>query len=360
MAAIAATASFAQSSVVISGNLDVAYASRTGSMANANGTTVTTSQGNASTTGIKFVASEDLGGGLKAIAQFEFDPRQLIDDGLTLQQVSTAAGTQTVGWASTMKGLGQHEMFIGLSGGFGYLQLGSPNTFSLDTNSASSPLGTGIGSGYTVDAGAFSGWQTLAATRYARAVKYTTPVINGFSAGVQYAPGNDQSFSSNSAVLKVPNNRQATEIGLKYSMGNLNVSFANNSQAAQTNNVGYYNNATAALVSTSSNILGANYKFGNLTGYIGMGSGVKMTNLGTEQKADVSRFALKFDIDKVALIGQYTQASSSGSTAKITGARVDYNMSKTAAAYFGYEAIDNGATTANSLNTMAIGIRKSF
>jgi len=360
LAAIAATSSFAQSSVVISGNLDVAYASRTGTVAGANGTTVTTSQGNASTTGIKFVASEDLGGGLKAIAQFEFDPRGLIDDGLTVQHTSVSVTGATVSTSSTVKALGQHEMFIGLSGGFGYVQLGSPNSFSLTTIGASSPLGTGIGSGYTYDGGASSAASIFSATRYARAVKYTTPNMNGLSGGIQYAPGNDQTQLTASTALKVPNNRQVTEIGVNYNKGDLNVSLANIQQGAQTNATGYYAASTTSLVSTSANVWGANYKFGNLTGYIGGGSGTKLSGSATTAQADTSRFALKYNAGKVDVIAQYTQQSSAGSTLKITGARADYNLSKTAALYVGYEAVDTGASSANQLNTMSVGMRKSF
>jgi predicted porin len=44
----------------------------------------------------------------------------------------------------------------------------------------------------------------------------------------------------------------------------------------------------------------------------------------------------------------------------VTGLRADYNLSKTAALYIGYESYDNGAATANETTATAIGLRKSF
>jgi len=361
LAAVAATASYAQSSVVMSGNLDVAYASRTGTAALATGNTITTLVGNSSTTGIKIVATEDLGSGLKVNAQFEFDPRTLIDDGLSLQHSSSAATANSIVTTSTLRALGQHEMFVGLSGPFGYVQLGSPNSFSLTTSGTSSPLGTGIGSGYTYDAGTNTAWTVLSSTRYARSAKYTTPNMNGFTAGVLWAPGNDYSLAApSSAALKVPNNRQVTEIGLNYSKGDLNLSFTNIAQAAQTNGVGFYNTSLTSAVSTSANVIAANYKFGNITGYIGMGSGTKLASATTEVKAETARYALKFNMGNVDLIAQYTQMTSNGSTLKVTGARADYNLSKTTAVYAGYEAVNTGTTALAELNTLSIGLRKSF
>ena len=67
------------------------------------------------------------------------------------------------------------------------------------------------------------------------------------------------------------------------------------------------------------------------------------------------------------LMASYTQQKSTTSDVKatVTGLRADYNFSKTAAAYVGYENWDTGATYANSLTTgtrkiASMGLRKSF
>jgi len=361
LAALAATASFAQSSVTISGNLDVAYASKTGTVAGANGSTITTTDGNSSTSNIKFTAVEDLGGGMKATVQLELDPRGIFNDGaiqtFTANESVTTAGT-SVETKSTLKVLGTHEVFLGLSGAFGNLQLGQPNSFGLTTAGASSPLGTGIGSGYTYNGATNSGWSGISVTRYTRALKYTSPDMNGFTVGVQYAPGNDQTRVNLSTALNIPNNRQATEIGVNYSKGNLNVSYANVQQGAQTNATGYYAVGTASLVATNANVFGANYKFGNLTAYAGAGNGTKFTGAASAVTQSNSRYALKFSMGNADLIGQYTQTESAGVTGKVTGLRADYIMSKTAAAYIGSESYDSGSNT--NMNIVSVGLRKSF
>lgn len=362
MAALAATASFAQSSVVLSGNLDAAYVSRTGTLTGGNGSTITTGVGTASTSAIKISAMEDLGGGMKMTVQYEIDPRAVTDDTATqvLAYNSVAVAGASVSVSSTNKWWGTHEIFVGLSGGFGNIQLGSPNSFSLTTHGASSPLGTGIGSGYTANGATNTGWAYLSSTRYVRSAKYTSPDMGGLTVGVLYAPGNDQTAVAATTAISVPNNRQTTEIGLNYSKGNLNASFANIQQAAQTNATGYLATGTGSLVATNANVLGANYKMGNLTAYLGMGSGTRITGSATAVTQSNSRAALKYSMGNIDLIGQYTQTESAGVTTKVTGARADYNLSKTATAYLGYEAFDNGSASTNQLNILAVGLRKSF
>jgi len=263
MAAIAATASFAQSSVVLSGNLDGAYVSRTGTVARQAGTTFTTGVGTSSTTSIKLTATEDLGAGMKAVAMYELDPRSLIDDSYAVNLTPNASGSTTTGntaiVAATVTGLGRHEAYVGLSGGFGQIQLGAPNAPSLDVNGASSPLGTGIGSGYTAYGTSGTNWNSALNTRYSRSAKWISPTMNGFTLSVSYAPGNDQSNTAVSSNLGVPNARQATDVGIKYSNGPLNVAYAYVTQGSQTNHTGWFGvnsgSATLPYASTSVNAL---------------------------------------------------------------------------------------------------------
>jgi len=365
LAAAAATGVFAQSSVTLTGLLDTAGVSKTGNTTGANGTSITTGVGTSSTTNIKLTAIEDLGGGMKVTAQFELDPRTLFDDNFgnnwgknDADQSSNSATSQHV--KNTLTGLGRHEVFLGISGGFGNVQLGSPNSFALAATGASSPLGTGIGAGYTVNGASGTGWNRMMETRYNRAVKYTSPNVNGFTVGVQYAPGNDQTQTLTS-VLSIPNNRNATEIGVSYSAGNLNVAYANFQQKAQDNVVGFYGTGgVASAASTNFNVLGVNYKFGNLTAYAGWGRGDKKAAATAPATQANSRMALKYTMGNVDVIGQMTQLEAAGVTEKVNGARIDYNLSKTAAAYIGFEQYDNGAASSTTLNLTSVGLRKSF
>lgn len=76
------------------------------------------------------------------------------------------------------------------------------------------------------------------------------------------------------------------------------------------------------------------------------------------------RGGAKFSMGKVDLIGQYTEvrttAASSETKATTTGLRIDYNLSKTAAAYVGIEKHDTGAATGNQMDMVGLGLRKAF
>ncbi len=325
MAALAATSVFAQSTVTLSGNLDVAASNSTGTQLVGKGTTFATTTGTSSTSVLRFIAVEDLGGGLKATAQYNFDPRGTVND--------NAAPTRD-------------EAFVGISGGFGNVRLGAPNSIGLLAYLAASPLGTGIGSGFgLVNAKAVQ-------IRYNRSVVYNSPNMSGFSASVHYAPGNDLS-----GATAIPNARQATELGLNYAQGPITVAFANVGQAAQVNGT--------AGVRTSGNTLSANFKLGaDTTLYASVNNGDSLAS-ATKVATKGSLVAVRQNMGAIALIAQYTQQTTGGVKANLTGLRADYNLSKTAAVYAGYEKWDTGAAYKASASTgdrttVAMGLRKSF
>jgi len=380
LAALAATASFAQSSVTITGNLDFAYSNTTGTSLTNNGTTFATTTGTGSTSVINLDAIEDLGGGMKATVHYGLDPRTLANDGLGVTNAKTnvtsngnaivadtVIGTTT--GANTATGLGRDEVYIGLSGGFGNLRLGSPNSISLNTHQVASPLGTGIGSGY-----AQISQLSAVTTRFNRSVRYDSPVMSGFSVSALYAPGDDTAATATNAAvaLGIPNNRNVTEVALAYANGPLNVQAANISQAAQTNATGFYSSATLAnSAKTSSNMLSANYTIGATTLYAGFINGDAIAASATPSTVKSSRVAIKHTMGAVAVIVQAqdlttTTAAGAETKATLSGARVDYSFSKTTVAYLGYQKYDSGAAYSTSAltggdnTTVSIGLRKSF
>jgi predicted porin len=294
----------------------------------------------------------------------------------------TAGATNQVG--ATVTGLARDEMYVALTGGFGALKLGSPNSIGLGTQGDSSPLGTGVGSGYTGIA-ASTMINSVVQTRYNRSVRFDTPTMAGFTASVLYAPGNDVASAAPSTTtsggltaLPIPNSRAATEFGLKYVNGPLTASVAQIKQDDQVNKTGYYSGdqgAAAQPKATSATIYGINYMVGNTTLYVGGNSGdrlaVKSSSAGDKVESKGTRFAIKQKIGQFDLIAQQTTQETTGASAdykaKVTGLRADYNLSKTAAAYIGYAKIKTGADYAASaalatgdLKTVAIGMRKSF
>jgi predicted porin len=331
LAAVAVSgAAFAQAT--ISGNLDFAYGTvKAGDQAKE--TTVSTRDLTSSTSVIRITAVEDLGGGMRATAHFGLDPRLLANNGTAM---------------------GRDELFVGVSGAFGNIRLGSPNSIGLTTFLAGSPLGTGIGSGYGVTALDYS------AIRYSRSVRYDSPAINGITVSALYAPGADATVSGAADVTGAATadviggvSRQVTELGLAYSAGPLAVSFANVSRAAQ-----------AANVKTSSNILSARYTLGATVISAGMNNGDSLASTTAKTKTKGSRVGVAHTMDAVTVMASYATQKSGVVTEKVTGLRADYALSKTAAVYAGYESYNTGVAESSAITgkrtTMSLGLRKSF
>ena len=369
LAALAATASFAQSTATISGNLDFASVNVGGTQAASKGTTITTGFGTATTSVLRFIAVEDLGGGMRATAQYNFDPRSLANDSLG---VTNNVGTATTQLAATPTGLARDELFVGLSGGFGNIRLGSPNSIGLNAWQPSSSLGTGIGSGYTGAGRSGTMTNSVVQTRYSRSVRYDSPVMGGFQVAVLYAAGNDQPAQAASSAAggtltaqQIPNNRQATEIGLRYSAGPLTLAYANVAQGAQTNALGWYSSTTLLnAAKTSANVFSASYTMGATTLHAGMNDGNRLAQTSATNGAAVdskgSNIGITHNIGAIGLMAGMRSQKVGTVEGKVTGLRADYNFSKTAAAYVGYEKYDNGAATANETTAASIGLRKSF
>jgi len=380
LAAIASVASYAQTTVSIIGNFDFAGARISGTQSGAKGNTFSTNQGTSSTSAIKFIASEDIGGGNKITGFYELDPRTWANDDYALtfnpaSNVSTAV-------SATATGMLRGEAYVQAEGGFGSIKLGAPNASGFDAHAVASPLGTAVGSGYSAASNTLT--NSLVATRYSRSLRYDSPVMNGLKASFTYAPGNDEAgFVSSTGgpyvARWIPNARNATEIGLSYSNGPLNVAVTNISTAYQDNVTGWYGATfgstvvtSAASLSTKATIGGLNYKIDNTTLYVGMGSGGSRATGATALKSDYSRYAIKQNMGSIDLIAQYTRQAnttvSSGAKlqANVIGLRADYNLSKTSAVYLGYEKFDTGTiaattnTTSGTRTITSIGLRKSF
>jgi len=368
LAALAATSAFAQSSVVLNGNLDIAFANvgasgQTGTLTARKGSTVTALAGSSTST-INITATEDMGGGMKGLARFEIDPRGFLVDG---------------------SALAAHQRFVGIEGGFGAIKVGAPDSAAVVwVNGYGSALGTATGSGYGQ---AHS--RLIADTRYNRSVKYESPLMSGFQASVLYAPGMDRvDATAANAYGGLPFQRSVTELGASYQNGPLNIGFANlkgnDTDAAAT----VTPTGAAGAKSTSTNMLGANYTVGNTTAYVGWNKG---KTLGTTESAsgvyyfpavaagtdtNGSRVGLKYVMGSTNFIVSQASQTIKNATEekrKVTGFRVTNELSKQTSIYLAYESYDTGkayvaggsasadATVHGGKYTVtAIGIRRQF
>lgn len=366
--------------VTISGNLDVAGYSVTGTQLISNGNTIATTRGTGTTSVINIQAVEDLGGGMRVTAKYGLDPRTLTNDNISVTN-STGANGASATLGNTTTGLGRDEAFVGISGAFGNLRIGAPNSIGLNSFQVSSFLGTGIGSGYAPESGTMTG--SFSAIRYSRSVRYDSPAINGLTVSVLYAPGGDNAQVTNTTVtggaaaaFPTPNARAATEVGLRFAQGPLTLSYARIQQDQQTNATGYYAGGSASGYGpkTSVNIFDASFIMGSTAIGAGWHRGGQLTTTGTVSLDTTGyRVSARQDMGTFDLIAQYTRyeqdlTATTTATPSVIGFRADYKLSKTSAIYAGYEswqtdrAYSAGAsqTVTGKRNMGSLGIRKAF
>ena len=381
LAALAATGAFAQSSVSIDGILDAGVQQVNYKGA---GNTVTGINGNGSSTSqINFRGSEDLGGGMRATFRFETDWNMASNRGNTgavPTASTTATGTGTPAaatYSTTLAGgatstFGNGEIRVGLSGGFGAVDVGVVNYNTLSTYLTGQPFGTAIGSGfrtfYVNDA------QATSQVRADNSVKYTTPVFNGFRAVLYKSQRQNAATSANySTVLGAYDMAGTQEIGLNYGQGPIAASFTQLKQD--------YNGVSSGNPTYTINTFGANYTMGAAK-LFALYQTNKSGNL-TSNTIDRTAMSVSatYTVGNTVLMTQIGQLKENGSSAaglksKLWAIGADYNLSKRSAIYLRAESIDdqakamnaalNPATIANTTSDAnkfartAIGIRHSF
>ncbi len=308
--------------MTLSGNLDFAGANISGTQTLAKGSTISTGVGTSSTSVINLVAEEKITGGITITAKYGLDPRSLSNDGLSAYNgggTYSSAGTII---SQSTTGLNRDEVFVGIAGGFGNLRLGAPNSIGLNSFQVASPLGTGVGSGYTGGTTAATMTNSFVQTRYNRSVRYDSPSFNGITVSALYAPGNDATgyVASNVATaLLVPNARKATEFGLRYAAGPVTVSYAYVEQAAGTLTAGWYGTSTSAsllttaFVKTATNMLNASYVMGATTLSAGWNDGETLASTTAKVPTSGYRAGIKHTMGAIDLMASYTQQKSTTS-----------------------------------------------
>ncbi len=325
LAALGAMASVhAQSSVTLYGMADV-WLGQTSST-NAAGTKLTQTKidsggFNGSRFGLK--GAEDLGGGLKAIFQFEsgFD-------------LSTGASTQ----GGKLFG---RQAYAGLQGGFGAVTLGRQysayDSLRGDTNQVWDSSFAATGSVWGVGIADYT-------SRVDNSIMYQSPSFGGFSGAVQLGMGENKTAGASAT--------KTNSLNLKYANGPLLVGFAHQNENAR---VGLVNGD-----STKYNLLAASYDFGvvSLTGgYNDVKQGgardkefqIGLTApLGSAAAVSVGYAAVKADDG----FGNTTKAQGFGIAAK-------YSLSKRTFAYVGLN--QNKVKNSSVKDSIfAVGLRHAF
>jgi len=364
LAALAATASFAQSTVTLSGLLDAGYQAINYKGGKSGGIT---NNGSATST-IQISGTEDLGGGLKANFKLNSDINPTTSQGNTGSTVPTAGS-----WLNS-------EQRVGLSGNFGAIDMGVINNGSLTATGTGTPFGTAVGSGfrsiYTNDSMTSP---AAAPVRFDNSVRYTSPLFSGF--GVQYYAVKKNSNATGttfSTTFGAYDTTGISELTLTYNNGPLNAVLAYQEQDAVGTNA-----AIAAKGKLTT--LGANYTVGAVTAYAmyqnakadaatgGQGALDRTTTfLGAKYVTGAHAFMAQYGQAKLDASNQTSTATFQveGKTSKVTGLGYDYSLSKRTTAYVRAENIKDEAGmvaaratidgTDTKITRTAIGLRHTF
>lgn len=211
LAALAASAAFAQSTVTLSGTIDAGLEKQSAT------SPLKLTSGALGTTNFTLSGSEDLGNGLKANFKVStsFDSTYLADGlpYIAKGAYSSSAGDKTV---ATPPVIGNNDMFVELAGGFGSAKLGrSTDPVFATIQTANSTKGV---TGFTSRNGTLDGNGVYVANQ----VLYTTPNVSGLSATVSFG------------ASEVANTKANTGYSVNYAAGPLSVGYA----ASTINNVG--------------------------------------------------------------------------------------------------------------------------
>ena len=362
-------ASFAQSSVSISGNIDLSYLSAK----TADGQSITTLQNGAtSTSKIIFSGVEDLGGGLSAI--FRVNSTIVADRGNTFQrQANPNLGTGSAASAATNQGLafGDRDLYIGLKGGFGELRAGRNQSISDDNNNAAGNHGsvwTYFMANSSGQAGVNNNFGSAApvlgaAGRIADSFKYASPVFNGFQVQALYGLGERDNKSSEGVVTEAQISYTQGPVAVSYSMGKVAAAptdattfgalAASSTQAALS--------AASAGAESKENRLMASYDLG--VAKVNVGTFSQKINGAAADKA--SHITVTMPMDAWTFGATYMtvkDAQATTTTAKLDGYSVHagYALSKRTRAYAFYRTMDKTAAQTSAPTGTYVGLNHAF
>jgi hypothetical protein len=282
LAALAASAAFAQSTATISGTINVGVLD-TG----AAGAKPTVSRLGGGANAINIVTVEDLGGGLRG----GFDS-QMRFNSATGDRASAGTGAALF-----------HGANVYLTGGFGTVRMGKIIEAS---NCAYDPWACTGGAG--LSAGSTTGG-LIAAQTIANAVSYATPTVNGFSA------------SYNTSVSARANERSV--LSLNYAKGPLTAQFL---QSKGSVNVSSSDSATITDVAGKGTSIGASYNLGV--------ANVSVFNAKTENSSGVTTVDLTgvgatIPMGAYTILAGYSKDKKAAATADTrTALGVNYALSK--------------------------------
>jgi len=282
LAALAAVGvASAQSSVTLSGGLNIGYGSTAGVK------TVANNQGAANH--LTFTASEDLGGGLRATGaiNIRFNPATGYNIGNGGSALPTTAGADDPDEFDA----GAQNIFLGIAGGFGEIRLGR------FTNVVQGPLG-----GYDpfgTDSNGVGSDSAHLVSRTNGSIAYLSPVVSGFQLAVQTSLMNNNTAADAATAAT----KSLTEVAVTFSQGPIKAMVGTQSSLIDTKSnafafsydlgvatpsVAYVKSETSAGVEHTSTAIGVSIPMGALR----LKAGHRILGTSTTGTADIKRTSL--------------------------------------------------------------------
>jgi predicted porin len=351
LAALAATASFAQSSVTLFGVADAWVGNAKGrfngvarSGVAGDPSELRLDSGGLSGSRWGLRGSEDLGGGLKA--------NFVIEAGLNIDNGTSAQGTP----GALVYG---RQSYLGLSGGFGDLRLGRQYSAYDELRGATSALGhTSFDA--TVLAGSWAEVGSDYAGRVDNMIRYATPNLGGFSAALGYGLGENKSVSGGKAgnvtsLHGLYANGPIT-VGIGYQLEKSNVTPPATSAAKLTHTMiggGYDFGAFKLNASVNRS------KIGNNAAFAGVAAGTKDSEYAIGGTLPLGSFSLGLQYSNAKSKNANGTTAEKGSTFAAQGI---YALSKRTDTYVGLHntKIKAGNVTTDKNNLIAVGVRHRF
>jgi predicted porin len=326
---------FAQSSVTLYGVADLGYNTDKKTV----GTVATKTTGlNSILSGSRFglKGTEDLGGGLAANFLMEYSVQP--DEATT--------------------SMANRQSYVGLTGGFGSVNLGRQYSQIHGVQGAFDANGNATAAGWLG-----GGTSTV---RTSNAVVYTTPSFSGFTAALELgfaevAQGGNPVVSGNAG--------NATALGLSYANGPLTVKAATETIKLAKLAYAAPGIATAvdlsnALADRKANSIGASYDLG-VAKLMAVATSAKAGSAADAGKVTTTNFGVSAPVGAVTLnatVSSGKYIDSGAASVKTNGVQVgaNYSLSKRTTAYALMGQGKNKAATATKHDTFAVGVRHTF
>jgi len=336
IAGLVSGAAFAQSNVTIYGVADAFYGrlTATGKMSNNH-----IGSGGLSGSRLGFKGSEDLGGGLKAVFEYE----------LAFNLDNTGSPVNAINDASGSNGLtGTRQSFVGLGGGFGTIVAGRLQTPGYYVGRFDAFSASQIGPQAILGGGALR--STISPTNHGRvnnAVAYLSPTMSGFSAVLAYGTGEETTPGAEK--------ENVWGLGLNYAQGPIAAGFAHH----RVNNVGANNVANATFPDLKENMIGLSYD-AKVVRVLGSYQDHRVTGSGTSKLWQLGAVAPVGAGNVHFAYGKLDRTGSNNDSKSWTLAYT-HGLSKRTTAYVGYNRTTNESlATAGILAPNPGGTSKAF